>query len=79
MLGGFADAHSTAASIGSLAAQEQMSRELAAVGIGLVITTNTMSKLGFARTGGSGYFWRLAPGLVLLIAAFWVTWWLLPA
>ena len=53
VLGGFADAHSTAASIGSLAAQEQMSRELAAVGVGLVITTNTLSKLGFARAGGA--------------------------
>jgi uncharacterized membrane protein (DUF4010 family) len=79
VIGGFADAHSTAASIGSLAAQQQMSRELAAIGIGLVITTNTLSKLGFARSGGSGYFWRLAPGLVLLVAAFWVTWWLMRA
>ncbi len=76
VIGGFADAHSTAASIGSLAAQQHMSRELAAVGIGLVISTNTLSKLGFARTGGSGYFWRLAPGLALLVAAFWATWWL---
>jgi uncharacterized membrane protein (DUF4010 family) len=77
VIGGFADAHSTAASIGSLAAQQQLSRELAAVAVGLVVTANTISKLGFARAGGAGYFWRLAPGLVLLIAAFWVTWWLL--
>jgi uncharacterized membrane protein (DUF4010 family) len=74
--GGFADAHSTAASIGSLAAQEQLTRELAAIAVGLVVTTNTISKLGFAWAGGKGYFWRLAPGLLLLIAAFWVTWWL---
>jgi uncharacterized membrane protein (DUF4010 family) len=77
VIGGFADAHSTAASIGSLAAQQQLSRDLAAVAVGLVVTANTISKLGFARAGGAGYFWRLAPGLVLLIAAFWVTWWLL--
>jgi len=77
VMGGFADAHSTAASIGSLSAQQQLSRELAAVAVGLVVTANTISKLGFARAGGAGYFWRLAPGLVLLIAAFWVTWWLL--
>ena len=74
--GGFADAHSTAASIGSLAAQEQLPRELAAIAVGLVVTTNTISKLGFAWAGGKTYFWRLAPGLLLLIAAFWVTWWL---
>lgn len=74
--GGFADAHSTAASIGSLAAQDQLSRELAAIAVGLVVTTNTISKLGFAWAGGKAYFWRLGPGLLLLIATFWVTWWL---
>ena len=74
--GGFADAHSTAASIGSLAAQEQLPRAFAAIAVGLVVTTNTISKLGFAWAGGKSYFWRLAPGLLLLIAAFWVTWWL---
>jgi uncharacterized membrane protein (DUF4010 family) len=80
IVGGFADAHSTSASIGSLAAQEQLSRDLAAIAVGLVVTTNTISKFGFAWTGGRAYFWRLAPGLLLLIAAFWVTWWLtLPA
>jgi uncharacterized membrane protein (DUF4010 family) len=46
---------------------------------GLIVTANTLSKLAFARTGGAGYFWRLAPGLVLLIAAFWGAWWLLPS
>ncbi len=66
--GGFADAHSTAASVGSLAAQQQMPRELAAIAVGLIVTTNTLSKLGFARAGGMAYFWRLAPGLLLLIA-----------
>ena len=76
VVGGFADAHSTAASIGSLAAQEQLPRGLAAIAVGLVVTTNTISKLGFAWAGGKTYFWRLAPGLLLLIAAFWVTWWL---
>jgi uncharacterized membrane protein (DUF4010 family) len=74
--GGFADAHATSASVGSLAAQEQMPRELAAIAIGLIVTTNTISKLVFARAGGAGYFWRLAPGLVLLVAAYWITWWL---
>lgn len=77
VVGGFVDAHSTAASIGSLASQEQMSRALAPIALGLVVTTNTISKLGFARAGGSAYFWRLAPGLVLLVAAFWAGWWLL--
>jgi uncharacterized membrane protein (DUF4010 family) len=77
VIGGFADAHSTAASVGSLEAQGQLSPELAAIAIGLIVTTNTVSKLAFARAGGGAYFLRLAPGLLLLIAAYWVTWWLL--
>jgi len=74
--GGLADAHSTAASVGSLTSSEQMERSLGAIAVGLVVTTNTISKLVFARAGGMGYFWRLAPGLALLVASFWVTWWL---
>jgi len=74
--GGFADAHSTTASIGSLAAQGQLPREIATIAVGLVVTTNTISKLGFAWAGGKAYFWRLAPGLLSLIAAFWIAWWL---
>ena len=77
VVGGFADAHSTAASIGSLTLQGQLTSELAMIAIGLVVTTNTASKLGFAWAGGSAYFWRLAPGLVLLVAAYWAAWWLL--
>jgi uncharacterized membrane protein (DUF4010 family) len=77
VLGGFADAHSTAASVGSLAAQRQMAPELAAVAIGLVLTTNTISKLAFARAGGAGYFWRLSPGLFLLVGSFWLAWWVI--
>lgn len=75
VIGGFADAHSTAASVGSLAAEELMTRDLAAIAVGLVFTTNTLSKLAFARTGGAGYFWRLAPGLALLVGSFWTAWW----
>ena len=76
VIGGFADAHSTAASVGSLSAQGQMTRELGAIAVGLVFTTNTLSKLAFARAGGARYFWRLAPGLLLMVAAFWAAWWL---
>jgi uncharacterized membrane protein (DUF4010 family) len=77
IFGGFADAHSTAASVGSLTTQGQLPPDLALIAIGLIVTTNTLSKLGFAWAGGGAYFWRLAPGLVLLIAAYWAAWWLL--
>ena len=40
-------------------------------------STNTISKLAFARAGGARYFWRLAPGLVLLVGCFWMAWLLL--
>lgn len=76
VLGGFADAHSTSASVGSLAAKDLMTRDLAAIAVGLVFTTNTISKVAFARAGGAGYFWRLAPGLVLLVGSFWIAWFL---
>jgi uncharacterized membrane protein (DUF4010 family) len=77
VLGGFADAHSTAASVGSLTTQGQLTSELALIAIGLVVTTNTLAKLGFAWAGGGAFFWRLAPGLLLLIATYWASWWLL--
>jgi uncharacterized membrane protein (DUF4010 family) len=77
VVGGFADAHSTAASVGSLTRQGQLTSELAAIAIGLVVTTNTLSKLGFAWAGGAAYFWRLAPGLLLLVATYWAAWWLI--
>lgn len=79
VVGGFADAHSTAASVGSLTADGKFTPQLAMIAIGLVVTTNTLSKLGFARAGGAAFFWRLAPGLVLLIASYWISWWLLLA
>ena len=47
VVGGFADAHSTAASVGSLAAQGSCRADLALIAIGLIVTTNTLSKLGF--------------------------------
>jgi uncharacterized membrane protein (DUF4010 family) len=78
VIGGFADAHSTAASVGSLAVKNLLTPEVAAIAVGLIATANTVSKLAFARAGGAAFFWRLAPGLVLLVAAFWVTWTLTP-
>jgi uncharacterized membrane protein (DUF4010 family) len=74
--GGLADAHSTSASVGTLTSSEQMGRQLGAIAIGLVLSANTFTKLMFARTGGAAYFWRLTPGLALLVGTFWATWWM---
>jgi uncharacterized membrane protein (DUF4010 family) len=76
--GGLLDAHSSAASVAGLAAQKLLPHAVACDAIGLILTANTFSKLLFARIGGSAFFWRVAPGLVLMIAAFWIARWLLP-
>ena len=66
VIGGFADAHSTAASVGSLASQQQLPRELAIIAIGLWSPTRFPARL----RAEAGPISRLAPGLLLLIAAF---------
>jgi uncharacterized membrane protein (DUF4010 family) len=76
--GGFLDAHPSAASVAGLAAQDLLPRSVAGNAIGLILSANTLSKLVFARAGGRAFFWRVAPGLVAMIAAFWVLRWLLP-
>jgi uncharacterized membrane protein (DUF4010 family) len=76
--GGFLDAHSSSASVAGLAAQELLSYPVVTNAIGLILTANTLAKLIFARIGGSAFFWRVAPGLVLMMAAFWIVKWLWP-
>jgi uncharacterized membrane protein (DUF4010 family) len=77
--GGFLDAHSSAASVAGLAAQKLLPQTVAGDAVGLILAANTLAKLAFARAGGSAFFARVAPGLVLMISAFWVARWLLPA
>jgi uncharacterized membrane protein (DUF4010 family) len=69
--GGFLDAHSTSAAVGSLVSREALDLRGGALGVALVLTTNTLSKLGFAWSGGSPFFLRLAPSLTAMVAAFW--------
>jgi hypothetical protein len=44
----------------------------AAVAIALVVTANTVSKLLFARVGGTAFFMRVGVSLIAILAAFWV-------
>jgi len=76
--GGFLDAHSSSASVAGLASQKLLPYPVVGNAIGLILTANTLAKLIFARAGGSAFFWRVAPGLALMIAAFWIVRWLLP-
>jgi uncharacterized membrane protein (DUF4010 family) len=71
-VGGFADAHSAAASAASLAHRAALSSELAAVAVLLAASTNSMTKLVVAAgSGGRDYMLRLAPSIVLMIAGAW--------
>ena len=73
--GGLLDSHSSAASVAGLAAQGLLPRAVAGNAIGFILTANTLSKLVFARVGGKAFFWRVAPGLAVMIAAFWIARW----
>lgn len=76
-LSGFADAHSATASAGTLAEEGHLSGAMAALAILLALTTNALSKLVVAGfTGGRHYLVRVAPAVVLsLAAAAAVLWW----
>ncbi|MET0290987.1 MAG: DUF4010 domain-containing protein [Steroidobacteraceae bacterium] len=70
--GGFLDVHSTSAAVGAMISRDALTLELGAIGVALVMTTNTISKLAFARSGGRAFFLRLAPNLAAMVAAFWL-------
>lgn len=70
---GFADTHSAAVSVASLVAAGKLPVEDAAVPILCALTTNTVTKLVVAvAAGGTRFAARIAPGLILLIAAAWI-------
>lgn len=78
MLGGFADVHSATASAGMLCNGGALTPQRAALAIALAIAANAATKLTLAwRGGGLGFALRLAPGLLLSIAAGTLTWLLL--
>lgn len=71
-LGGFADAHSAAASGASLAHRSVLTEQTAAVAVLVALSSNTFTKLVVAATtGGRSYLAGLAPALVLMMAAGW--------
>lgn len=72
---GFADAHSTAISVGSLVAAEKISVAEGTLPILLGLTTNTVTKVVIAIVnGGSRYAMQVVPGLLLTIGAAWLGW-----
>ena len=72
---GFADAHSTAISVGSLVAAEKINLVEGTLPILLGLTTNTVTKVVIAIVnGGSRYAMQVVPGLLLTIGAAWLGW-----
>lgn len=71
-LAGLADTHSAAVSVASLVASDKLDAHGAIVPILAAITTNTLTKMVFAITGGGAAFAvRVIPGLILVLAAAW--------
>ncbi|HSO75517.1 MAG TPA: DUF4010 domain-containing protein, partial [Blastocatellia bacterium] len=74
-LAGFADTHSAAISVASLAAAEKIQASDAELPILVALTTNTLTKAVVAvTTGGRKFAFRIIPGLVLVILAAWLGW-----
>ncbi len=72
-LAGFADAHSAAVSVASLVASRKLKANEAVIPILAGLTTNTVSKLVLSFTaGGRRFAMRVAPGLLLVVAAAWI-------
>ncbi|ARO88113.1 hypothetical protein EBAPG3_010200 [Nitrosospira lacus] len=72
-IAGFADTHSPAVSIASLAAGGKLEAAEAVLPILLAMSTNTVTKIVLAvLNGGSRFALQVIPGLVLTIAAAWL-------
>lgn len=72
-LAGLVDTHSAAISIAALVASGRMTPAEAVLPILAGLTTNTLTKLIFAFSGGRRDFaWRVAPGLLMVAAAAWL-------
>ena len=80
MVAGFADTHSAAISVATLAVAGKMTPTDAALPILLALTANTITKAVLTITaGGRGFALRVLPGLALVIMAAWTGWWLWPS
>src|SRR5262249_31991938 len=75
-IAGFADAHSAAVSAAVLAASGKMAGQDGIIPIFAGLAWKTATKAGLAFTsGGRGFAARVVPGLIVMIAALWVAFW----
>lgn len=72
---GFADAHATAVSAGSLVAAHKLDAAHAVIPVLAGLTANTVTKIVLAvASGGARFAAQVVPGLVLTVAAAWLGW-----
>lgn len=76
LLGGFADAHATAVSIGSMTAAGKMAVADGLMPVLAALTSNTASKIMVAMAGGRQFAWPVTLGIVLSTATSWAVLWL---
>ncbi|MGA7657390.1 MAG: DUF4010 domain-containing protein [Methylocella sp.] len=77
MVAGFADTHSAAISVATLAVAGKMTPTETALPILLALSTNTITKAVLCLySGGFGFALRVVPGLALVLLAAWIAWWL---
>lgn len=73
---GFADAHSPAVSVASLAESGKLALADSAVPILAALSTNAVTKAALALYGSRSYAAQVIPGLVLMIGAAWLAYFL---
>ncbi|SFM26231.1 MULTISPECIES: MgtC/SapB family protein [Rugamonas] len=76
ILAGLVDAHAAAGSVLSLAASGTLTPPELVLSLLLVISSNTCSKLLAAASGGRAFFVPMAFGLLAILLAAWVPYWL---
>ena len=78
MVAGLADAHSAGASTASLVAAGKIQANQAVLPILLGLTTNSVTKAVVAyQAGGRIYAYKIIPGLVLMMLATWIGYWII--
>jgi uncharacterized membrane protein (DUF4010 family) len=70
---GFLDTHGAAASVAALAQRGLASSTAGVIGVGLAVTANTATKIWATFTGGGAFARRLIPGLIVMLAALWIS------
>lgn len=76
VLSGFADAHAAALSVAGLQVDGKLTTVQAAWPILAMLSSNSLSKMVVARSGGSAYWRRIAGGLALMLVALWLGAWI---